>query len=157
MSIEILTFVHFRHFIPQGFSSLFTNLPAYKALYLRAYKVPVFYLCRKASCGLSSVFCLLKSEIQSTKHFVRNYQRNMQNKPNFPDPQINVSTYLQTAYENNSNWTLGQNKPNSNPIKPNCRKAQMNVNLSFTKDYRKKDDFVVRKNKPNFVKGLKWT
>jgi len=40
----------------------------------------------------------------------------MQNKPNFKDAQMNVSIYLQTAYENNSNWTLGQNKPNSNPI-----------------------------------------
>ncbi len=62
---------------------------------------------------------------------------------------MNVSIYLQTAYENIANWTLGESKPNSNPIKPNLRKAQMNVNLTLTKDYRKKDDFVVRKNKPN--------
>jgi len=53
------------------------------------------------------------------------------------------------AYENKSNWTLGENKPNSNPIKPNFRIAQMNVNSLITKDYRKKDDFAVRKNKPN--------
>ena len=53
------------------------------------------------------------------------------------------------AYENIANWTLGQNKPNSNPIKPNFQKAQMIVNSFITKDYRKKDDFVVRKNKPN--------
>ena len=33
MSIDNPTLAHFRHF-----SSLFTNLPAYKALYLRAYK-----------------------------------------------------------------------------------------------------------------------
>ena len=52
-------------------------------------------------------------------------------------------------YENISDWTLGQNKPNSNPIKPNFQKAQMNINSLITKDYRKKDDFVVRKNKPN--------
>jgi len=52
-------------------------------------------------------------------------------------------------YENNSNWTLGQNKPNSNPIKANLRKAKMNVNLYVIKDYRKNDDFVVRINKPN--------
>ncbi len=55
-------------------------------------------------------------------------------------------------YENKHNWTIGQNKPNSNPIKPNLRKAQMNVNLTLTKDYRKKDDFSVRKNKPNLVR-----
>ena len=40
----------------------------------------------------------------------------MQNKPNFQDTQMNVSIYLQTAYENKRDWTLGQNKPNSNPI-----------------------------------------
>jgi len=52
-------------------------------------------------------------------------------------------------YENISDWTLGQNKPNSNPIKANLQKAQMNVNSLITKDYRKKDDFAVRINKPN--------
>jgi len=76
----------------------------------------------------------------------------MQNKPNFQKSQMNVIIYLQTAYENKSDWTLGQNKPNSNPIKSNLRKAKMNVNLTLTKDYRKKDDFVVRINKPNFFK-----
>jgi len=73
----------------------------------------------------------------------------MQNKPNFHDTQMNVSIFLQMAYENIHNWTLGQNKPNSNPIKANFRKAQMNVNSLLTKDYRKNDDFAVRKNKPN--------
>ncbi len=53
------------------------------------------------------------------------------------------------VYENISDWTIGQNKPNSNPIKPNCQKAKMNVNSLTTKDYRKKDDFAVQKNKPN--------
>ena len=79
----------------------------------------------------------------------------MQNKPNFPKNQMNVTTYNTTDYENKHNWTLGQNKPNSNPIKPNSRKAKMNVNSLVTKDYRKKDDFSVRINKPNFVRGPK--
>jgi len=74
----------------------------------------------------------------------------MQNKPNFPKSQMNVNLYNITDYENIANWTLGQNKPNSNPIKPNFRKAKMNVNSLITKDYRKKDDFTVRINKPNF-------
>jgi len=43
-------------------------------------------------------------------------------------------------YENKREWTIGQNKANSNPIKPNLQKAQMNINLTLTKDYRKKDD-----------------
>ena len=63
---------------------------------------------------------------------------------------MNVNLYNTTDYENKRNWTIGQNKPNSNPIKPNFQKAKMNVNLTLTKDYKKKDDFVVRINKPNF-------
>jgi len=46
----------------------------------------------------------------------------MQNKPNLKDAQMNVSIYSQMNYENISNRTLGQNKPNQsqlNPIKPN--------------------------------------
>jgi len=45
----------------------------------------------------------------------------MQNKPNFQKSQMNVSIYNTTEYENKSDWTLGQNKPNSNPIKPNFK------------------------------------
>jgi len=77
----------------------------------------------------------------------------MQNKPNFQKSQMNVNSYYTKVYENISDWTLGQNKPNSNPIKANFQKAQMNVNLTLTKDYRIKDDFVVRINKPNFRNG----
>jgi len=36
----------------------------------------------------------------------------MQNKPNFQDAQMNVNIFSQMAYENKSNWTLGENKPN---------------------------------------------
>ncbi len=68
---------------------------------------------------------------------------------------MNVNPYNTTAYENIANWTLGQNKPNSNPIKANFQKAKMNINSIITKDYRKKDDFVVRINKANFRKGPK--
>jgi len=69
--------------------------------------------------------------------------------------QMMVSIFLQMAYENKRDWTLGENKPNSNPNKPNLQKAKMNVNSFITKDYRKNDDFIVRINKPNFVKGPK--
>jgi len=61
----------------------------------------------------------------------------MQNKPNFRKSQMNVKSYNTTDYENIANWTLGENKPNSNPIKANFQKAQMNVNSLITKDYRK--------------------
>ncbi len=73
----------------------------------------------------------------------------MQNKPNFRKSQMNVNIYNTKNYKNKRNWTIGQSKPNSNPIKPNLQKAKMNANSFITKDYRKKDDFVVRKNKPN--------
>ncbi len=66
---------------------------------------------------------------------------------------MNLKFCKKTTYENKRDWTIGENKPNSNPIKPNSQKAKMNVNLTFTKDYRKKDDFVVRINKPNFRNG----
>ncbi len=77
----------------------------------------------------------------------------MQNKPNFQKSQMNVYPYKTTDYERKRNWTLSENKPNSNPNKPNLRKAKMNINSIITKDYRKKDDFEVRINKPNFRKG----
>jgi len=73
----------------------------------------------------------------------------MQNKPNFRKSQMNVSIYLQTAYENKRDWTLGQNKPNSNPIKPNLRKAKMDVNIYYTKVYENISDWTLGENKPN--------
>ncbi len=69
--------------------------------------------------------------------------------------QMNANTFIQMAYKNKHNWTIGQNKPNSNPIKPNFQNAKMNVKLYVIEDYRKKDDFSVRINKPNSVKGPK--
>ncbi len=86
---------------------------------------------------------------KNPNYYVRNYQRIMQNKPNFKDAQMNVNIYYTKVYNNETASGSRKNKPNSNPIKPNLRKAKMNVNLTLTKDYRKKDDFAVRKNKPN--------
>jgi len=85
--------------------------------------------------------------------FSTNHLLFMQNKPNFQKAQMNANVFITKDYENKSNWTLGQNKPNSNPIKPNFKKAKMNVNLYVIEDYRKKDDFLVRINKPNFRNG----
>jgi hypothetical protein len=68
---------------------------------------------------------------------------------------MNANLYNTTDYERKRNWTLGENKPNSNPNKPNLRKAKMNINSIITKDYRKNADFSVRINKPNLVKGPK--
>jgi hypothetical protein len=54
--------------------------------------------------------------IQSTNYFVRNYQRIMQNKPNFQKSQMNVSIFSKMAYENKWQRTLSENKPNSKPV-----------------------------------------
>jgi len=45
----------------------------------------------------------------------------LQNKPNLLDTQMNVSSVLTKDYENKSNWKLGENKANTNPIKPNFK------------------------------------
>ncbi len=87
------------------------------------------------------IFTLVKSPLQINSF--------MQNKANFQKSQMNVSIFSQKAYENKSNWTLGENKPNTNPNKANLLDAQMNVNSLITKDYRKNDAFAVQKNKPN--------
>jgi len=43
----------------------------------------------------------------------------MQNEPNFGKAQMNVNVFPTKDYENKSNWTLGENEPNSKPNKPN--------------------------------------
>ncbi len=68
----------------------------------------------------------------------------------FPKKSNDVNPYNTTDYERKRDWTLSENKPNSNPIKPNLKRAKMNVNLYVIEDYIKKDDFSVRINKPNF-------
>ena len=71
----------------------------------------------------------------------------MQNKPNFQDAQINVSIFSKMAYENKNNWTLSENKPNSNPNKPNFKRGTdalsgylivfTHPNLTVTREFRK--------------------
>ena len=73
----------------------------------------------------------------------------MQNKPNFPDDQMNVNKVLTKTYENNPCSGLLENKPNSNPNKANFRKAKMNINKVLTKDYENEPLFRRGKNKPN--------
>ena len=68
------------------------------------------------------------NEIQSTKYYVRIYQRIMQNKPNFQKSQMNLSILSKMDYENFIPLVGRKNKPNSNPIqtqyKANPRNAQ---------------------------------
>jgi len=41
----------------------------------------------------------------------------MQNKANFKKARMNVNPYITTDYENKSNWTLGENKPNQSQFR----------------------------------------
>jgi len=71
---------------------------------------------------------------------------------------MNVNSLITIDYENKSNWTLGENKPNSNPIKPNSNPIskipKMNVNIYYTREYNNKTAFRRGKNKPNFKPNL---
>ncbi len=59
---------------------------------------------------------------------------------------MNVNLYNTRDYENKSNWTLGQNKPNSKPISV---KPKMNANLYVIEDYENETAFRLEQNKPN--------
>ncbi len=128
LEIDVLVLTGFRHFIRRGgFSSRFTNSPAYKAADIY---VPIRHLYNCRGFSTNQLFFNKQSQFRESS---------------------NERKYL--LYKGLSNFIplAGQkNKPNSKPIKPNFQKAQMNVNLTITKDYRKKDDFIVRINKPNF-------
>jgi hypothetical protein len=51
---------------------------------------------------------------------------------------MNVYPLIAMDYENISDWTLGENKPNSNPIKPNLPEGKIDAKCVFTKDYEEK-------------------
>ncbi len=53
----------------------------------------------------------------------------MQNKANFQKSQMNVSIFLQKAYENKSNWTLGENKPNQSQFSNRKTDDRMRADL----------------------------
>ena len=84
---------------------------------------------------------LVENALQITPFYAKRTQ--------FPKSQMNVTSFITTDYENNSNWTLGENEPNSNPIKANLKRAKMDVNSSITKDYENISDWTLGENKPN--------
>ena len=78
---------------------------------------------------------------EPTKHYVRIYQRNMQNKPNFKDAQMNVKSLLTMNYENKRDWTLGENKPNPSGLRcllRSCRTDQTQFQTGHELDNRMK-------------------
>ena len=69
----------------------------------------------------------------------------MQNKPNLLDAQMNVSSILTMAYENISNWTLGENQPNSNPI---AERVKLMQSVYLQRIMKKNADRGYEKTKP---------
>ena len=61
---------------------------------------------------------------------------------------MNVTSLITVDYENNSNWTLGENKPNSNPILSAVGGLQMNVNLYVIEDYENEPPSGSKKTNP---------
>ena len=72
---------------------------------------------------------------------------------------MSVSSILAKDYENKTDTTLGENKPNSNPNKPNLREAQNERNLNSDKGLRKYLPLwrpeKQTQNKPNFPRAKK--
>ena len=91
---------------------------AFRSNYLPAYKaadiyVPIrHYICRESST---------------------NQLLFMQNKPNFQKSQMNVNPYNTTVYENNSNWTLGKNKPNQTQFPKSTNECKLTYNKGLQK------------------------
>ena len=109
-------------------------------------------------CRLSPVICPLSSALYKCRESSTNQPFLCKTNPILSAVgglQMNLSAYIKTAYENIRNWTLGQNKPNSNPIKPNSNPIlsavgglQMSVSIYCTKDYRKNDCLAAQKTNP---------
>jgi len=106
--------VHFRHFIRRGrFSSLFTNLPSTTVEYLSASGGALYK---------STLLCKTNPILSAVGGL-----------------QMNVTSYMVRDYENIANWTLGENKPNTNPIRtqyePNF-KLEANLSLRERRSLR---------------------
>ena len=77
----------------------------------------------------------------------------MQNKPNLLDSQMNIISVLTRGYENKSNWTLGENKPNSNPIQSQSNPIKPNFKAKQTQTNPIKPNF--RPNSTNSSPGIR--
>ncbi|MHC4463826.1 MAG: hypothetical protein ACYS30_20700, partial [Planctomycetota bacterium] len=67
-----------------------THLLIYASTHLRIHEIAPLHLSRT---------------LYKSAHF-------MQNKPNFPKAQMNLTSLITVEYENKYNWTLSENKPN---------------------------------------------
>ena len=136
----------------------FTHLPIkplisieYPVIYLPIRHLSsVFCLLSSVICHLSSVFCPRPSTLVERPLQIAPF---MQNKANFRKSQMNVTAVLTKDYENKSNWTLGENKPNQTqfPKSPNeCK-------LIYNKGLQKKRWFRSPKKQTQFKPNLETT
>ena len=58
---------------------------------------------------------------------------------------MNVNPYNTTVYKNKSNWTLGENKPNSNPI---CQRVKLMQSVYLQRIMKKNSAKGYEKTKP---------
>jgi len=112
----------------------------------------LFALMPFCSYALSPSIRYTQYEIRKITYEIIN--KNMQNKANFPDTQMNVSRVSTKDYESQTLGERGKNKPNSNPIqtrtKPISEKAKMNVTSIITKGYENKPRFRAKAKQTQF-------
>ncbi len=115
MSIENPTLAHFRHFIPKGFSSLFTPSP--------------LYICRESSTNqllfmqnkpnlvrrrrIANSVCTMDYEIFLPLVGQKNKPNSNPNKPNLRKAKMNVNLYIIEDYRKKDDFVVRINKPNS--------------------------------------------
>ncbi len=144
-SIENLTLAHFRHFIPKGFSSLFTLSP--------------LYICRESSTNhllfmqnkpnlvrrrrIANSVCTTDYENKWQRRVRKSKPNSNPIKPNLQKAKMNANVFVTKDYERNDIF-LSPNKQTQFLLKP-----KMNVNLYIIEDYENKTAFRLKKNKPN--------
>jgi len=69
---------------------------------------------------------------QLTSYLINQLTNFLQNKPNFQNAKINVSSFNKKDYEKKTLGECGKNKPNSNPNKPNFSTKQSQSNPKQT-------------------------
>ena len=74
----------------------------------------------------------------------------MQNEPNFPNTQINLTPSITKDYMKNDVSAPPKNEPKTKPIKANSPNAQNDHNPIDNKRLHKKRAFPPKKNEPNF-------
>ncbi len=77
----------------------------------------------------------------------------MQNKANLLNAQMNVNLYVTKDYENKSNWTLGENKPNQTQFPKSTNECKLTYNKGLQKKRRFRSPKKQSQNKPNFRKA----